>query len=183
MQFPGFSSSPFEDRQHNRASQPSCAAAISREEGIALSVSWLFLVLFPLRTPRWMPSGCGDLLHLSFSSYSTTSSLETSFCIKATLWFSLQSAFGTGISTWLSAADMMQGIHLTPLLACCTLLPTHFIQICGDLWGVWCITQYKIYILQQVSLRFQLVFSHCSTERYFCTLLHPLSSHLIWLVY
>lgn len=27
LQFPGFSSSPFEDRQHNRASQPSCAAA------------------------------------------------------------------------------------------------------------------------------------------------------------
>lgn len=58
-----------------------------KEEGVPLSVSWLFLTLFPLRTPRWTPSGCGDLLHLSFSSYSTTSSLETSICIKATLIF------------------------------------------------------------------------------------------------
>lgn len=107
----------------------------SREEGIVLSVSWLFLTLFPLRTPRWTPSGCGDLLHLSFSSYSTTSSLETSICIKAILWFSLQSAFGTGISTLLSAADTMQEINLTPLLACCTLL-THRIWLCGDFCNV-----------------------------------------------
>lgn len=136
LQFPVFSSSPFEDRQHNRASQTSCAAHFSREGGIPLSVSWLFLTLFPLRTPRWTPSGCGDLLHLSFSSYSTTSSLETSICIKATLWFSLQSAFGTGISTQLSAADVMQELRLTPVLACCTLLLTHFIWICGNLWGI-----------------------------------------------
>lgn len=107
----------------------------SREEGILLSVSWLFLTLFPLRTTRWTPSGCGDLLHLSFSSYSTTSSLETSICIKATLWFSLQSAFGTGISTLLSAADTMQEINLTPLLACWTLL-THRIWLCGDFCNV-----------------------------------------------
>lgn len=133
--FPGFSSSPFEDRQHNRASQPSCAAAFFKGRRYPLVSILAFSHFISLRTTRWTPSGCGDLLHLSFSSYSTTSSLETSICIKATLWFSLQSAFGTGISTLLSAADTIQEINLTPLLACWTLL-THRIWLCGDFCNV-----------------------------------------------
>lgn len=183
-QFPGFSSSPFEDRQHNRPSQPSCAATFFKGRRHPL-VSILAFSHFispqnsQMNTIRLWWFTALEFLKLLYNFLLRDFNLykgHTLIFFAKCLW---HRNFCTTLSSRHDARDSFNSsvslLHLSP--------DPLYTDLWGSLGHFGAEPSKRFIFTLQVRPSSQLVFSSCSTEGCFCTLLQPLSSNLIQLPY